>query len=73
MFCGGRERRRRIGESRVAEAVTEAVERVVRRVEIARDVLRARRAKFDRAPGVLHVVMDRHLADIAREGDRQLA
>src|SRR3954453_9414629 len=58
-------------ELAVAEPVTEHVLRVAAvDVAVARVVLRARVARVTR---VLVVVVDRHLADAARERDRQLA
>ena len=58
-------------ELAVAEPVAEHVLRVAARdVAVARVVLRRRVA---RATRVLVVVVDRHLADAARERDRQLA
>ena len=58
-------------ERRVAQPEAELVQRVARReVAVARVVLRRHVA---RAAGRLVVVVDRHLADRARERDRQLA
>jgi len=67
------ERDRRIGEAGVAEAITERIERRVRRIEITRDIFGIRILGLDRPPGVFHVVMDRHLPDVSWEGHRQFA
>ena len=68
-----RQRCRRIAECRVAETITEAVQWIVRRIEITRDVFCARLPQFNGTTGILHVVVDRRLPHIDGEGDRQFA